>query len=204
MSGNQGQQIKSLKQITTEDLRRMDGQEGLILQGCGGGLQEWVDGINDILTEEGILLDGSRFEEVSVFQHQGLTNLLFPFDGVKLDVGKLAVWRLQTHGQFGGTWLSDYVPNRLGGYLAEQEQRKPSMRLEGRDGNIFSILGRAARLLKGAGQKDQTEEMFRRVTSSGSYGEALHIISEYVDTELSTPAPPAKSQQAKKGKVETL
>ena len=202
MSGNQGQQIKSLKQITTEDLRRMDGQEGLILQGCGGGLQEWVDGINDILTEEGILLDGSRFEEVSVFQHQGLTNLLFPFDGVKLDVGKLAVWRLQTHGQFGGTWLSDYVPNRLGGYLAEQEQRKPSMRLEGRDGNIFSILGRAARLLKGAGQKDQAEEMFRRVTSSGSYGEALHIISEYVDTELSTPAPPAKSQQAKKGKHE--
>ena len=202
MSGNQGQQIKSLKQITTEDLRRMDGQEGLILQGCGGGLREWVDGINDILTEEGILLDGSRFEEVSVFQHQGLTNLLFPFDGVKLDVGKLAVWRLQTHGQFGGTWLSDYVPNRLGGYLAEQEQRKPSMRLEGRDGNIFSILGRAARLLKGAGQKDQAEEMFRRVTSSGSYGEALHIISEYVDTELSTPAPPAKSQQAKKGKHE--
>ena len=204
MSGNQGQQIKSLKQITTEDLRRMDGQEGLILQGCGGGLQEWVDGINDILTEEGILLDGSRFEEVSVFQHQGLTNLLFPFDGVKLDVGKLAVWRLQTHGQFGGTWLSDYVPNRLEGYLAEQEQRKPAMRLEGRDGNMFSILGRAARLLKGAGQKDQAEEMFRRVTSSGSYGEALHIISEYVDTELSTPAPPAKSQQAKKGKVETL
>ena len=202
MSGNQGQQIKSLKQITTEDLRRMDGQEGLILQGCGGGLREWVDGINDILTEEGILLDGSRFEEVSVFQHQGLTNLLFPFDGVKLDVGKLAVWRLQTHGQFGGTWLSDYVPNRLEGYLAEQEQRKPAMRLEGRDGNIFSILGRAARLLKGAGQKDQAEEMFRRVTSSGSYGEALHIISEYVDTELSTPATPAKSQQAKKGKHE--
>ena len=204
MSGNQGQQIKSLKQITTEDLRRMDGQEGLILQGCGGGLREWVDGINDILTEEGILLDGSRFEEVSVFQHQGLTNLLFPFDGVKLDVGKLAVWRLQTHGQFGGTWLSDYDPNRLGGYLAEQEQRKPAMRLEGRDGNMFSILGRASRLLKDAGQKDQAEEMFRRVTSSGSYGEALHIISEYVDTELSTPAPPAKSQQAKKGKVETL
>ena len=196
--------MAEIKRITTEDLRRMDGQEGLILQGCGGGLQEWVDGINDILTEEGILLDGSRFEEVSVFQHQGLTNLLFPFDGVKLDVGKLAVWRLQTHGQFGGTWLSDYVPNRLGGYLAEQEQRKPAMRLEGRDGNIFSILGRAARLLKGAGQKDQAEEMFRRVTSSGSYGEALHIISEYVDTELSTPAPPAKSQQAKKGKVETL
>ena len=88
--------MAEIQQITTDDLRRMDGQEGLILQGCGGDLREWVDGINDLLTEAGILLDGSRFESVSVFQHQELTNLLFPFDGVKLDVGKLATWRLQT------------------------------------------------------------------------------------------------------------
>jgi len=33
------------------------------------------------------------------------------------------MWRLQTHPHFGGTWLSDYVPNRLGGFLQEQEQR---------------------------------------------------------------------------------
>ena len=188
------------KQITTEDLLRMDGQEGLILQGCGGGLQEWVDGINSLLTEAGILMEGSKFESVSTFQHKGLTNLLFPFDGVKLDTGKLAMWRLQTHEQFGGTWLSDYVPNQLGGYLAEPEQKKPSMRLEGQDGNIFSILGQASRLLKDVGQKDQADEMFRRVTSSGSYEEALHIISEYVDTELSGHTSPAKSHQKKKGK----
>ena len=72
--------MAEIQQITTDDLRRMDGQEGLILQGCGGNLREWVDGINDLLTEAGILLDGSRFENVSMFQHQGLTNLLFPFD----------------------------------------------------------------------------------------------------------------------------
>ena len=192
--------MTEIKQITTEDLLRMDGQEGLILQGCGGGLQEWVDGINTLLTEAGILMEGSKFESVSTFQHKGLTNLLFPFDGVKLDTGKLAMWRLQTHEQFGGTWLSDYVPNQLGGYLAEPEQKKPSMRLEGQDGNIFSILGQASRLLKDVGQKDQADEMFRRVTSSGSYEEALHIISEYVDTELSGHTSPAKSHQKKKGK----
>lgn len=192
--------MTEIKQITTEDLLRMDGQEGLILQGCGGDLQEWVDGINSLLTEAGILMEGSKFESVSTFQHKGLTNLLFPFDGVKLDTGKLAMWRLQTHEQFGGTWLSDYVPNQLGGYLAEPEQKKPSMRLEGQDGNIFSILGRASRLLKDVGQKDQADEMFRRVTSSGSYEEALHIISEYVDTELSGHTSPAKSHQKKKGK----
>ena len=192
--------MTEIKQITTEDLLRMDGQEGLILQGCGGGLQEWVDGINSLLTEAGILMEGSKFESVSTFQHKGLTNLLFPFDGVKLDTGKLAMWRLQTHEQFGGTWLSDYVPNQLGGYIAEPEQKKPSMRLEGQDGNIFSILGQASRLLKDVGQKDQADEMFRRVTSSGSYEEALHIISEYVDTELSSHTPPSKSHQKKKGK----
>ena len=192
--------MTEIKQITTEDLLRMDGQEGLILQGCGGGLQEWVDGINSLLTEAGILMEGSKFESFSTFQHKGLTNLLFPFDGVKLDTGKLAMWRLQTHEQFGGTWLSDYVPNQLGGYLAEPEQKKPSMRLEGQDGNIFSILGQASRLLKDVGQKDQADEMFRRVTSSGSYEEALHIISEYVDTELSGHTSPAKSHQKKKGK----
>lgn len=192
--------MTEIKQITTEDLLRMDGQEGLILQGCGGDLQEWVDGINSLLTEAGILMEGSKFESVSTFQHKGLTNLLFPFDGVKLDTGKLAMWRLQTHEQFGGTWLSDYVPNQLGGYLAEPEQKKPSMRLEGQDGNISSILGRASRLLKDVGQKDQADEMFRRVTSSGSYEEALHIISEYVDTELSGHTSPAKSHQKKKGK----
>ena len=113
--------MAELQEITTEELRRMDGQEGLILQGCGGDPQEWMDGINGILTQAGILLDGSRFEAVSVFQHDGLTDLLFPFDGVKLDMGRLAVWRLQTHSQFGGTWLSDYVPNRLGGFIREQE-----------------------------------------------------------------------------------
>ena len=192
--------MAEIKRITTEDLRHMDGQEGLILQGCGGDLQEWVDGINDRLTEAGILLDGSQFESVSVFQHQGLTNLLFPFDGAKLDAGKLAMWRLQTHGQFGGTWLSDYVPNQLGGFTQEQQRQKPKMELLGQDGNIFGVLGRASRLLKEAGQKDQADEMFRRVTSSGSYEEALRIVSEYVDTELSGQVPPLRSQQRKRGK----
>ena len=35
--------------------------------------------------------------------------MLFPFEGVELQMGKLAMWRIQTHGQFGGTWLSDFV-----------------------------------------------------------------------------------------------
>ena len=175
----------------------MNDQEGLILQGCGGDLQEWVDGINELLTQGGILQAGSAWkaEAVRVFQHDGLTNLLFPFDGVQLDVGKLAIWRLQTHAQFGGTWLSDYVPNRLGGFVQEQRPQRPKMELL--DGNIFAILGRASALLKRAGMKDQADEMFQRVTASGSYEQALNIISEYVETELTPPPIHQKSNKKK-------
>lgn len=179
--------MAEIKQITTEDLRQMSEQEGLILQGCGGDLQEWVDGINELFTQADILRAGSAWkaEAVRTFQHDGQTNLLFPFADVSLDVGSLAMWRLQTHEQFGGTWLSDYVPNRLGGFIQEQRPARPKMALVGQDGNIFGILGRASRLLKQAGQSKQADEMFQRVTSSGSYEEALCIISEYVETELS-------------------
>ena len=91
-------------------------------RGCGGEAQEWLDGINDLLTQDGILQNGSRFETVKVFQHDGLNNLLFPFENIQVDMGKLAMWRLQTHGAFGGTWLSDYVPNRLGGFRSARQE----------------------------------------------------------------------------------
>ena len=174
----------NINTITTDDLRGMEGKDGLILQGCGGDLKEWVDGINDMFTEAGILKDGSKFEDVSAFQYGELTCLLYPFEDVKLDIGKLAVWRLQTHENLGGTWLSDFVPNRLGGFIGEPE--KPDCALIGQDGNIFNLVGIAARTLREHGLTDQAKEMKDRVFASGSYGEALCIIGEYVnitDTE---------------------
>ena len=45
----------SIRLISTEQLRRMEDQEGLVLQGCGGDPQEWLDGINEILAQECIL-----------------------------------------------------------------------------------------------------------------------------------------------------
>ena len=112
----------SIKNITTDDLRRMGNSEGLIIQGCGGDLQEWVDGINGLLTQEGILRNGSKFTDCSTFEHDNLTCLLFPFKNVDVDLGRLAIWRLKTHDTFGSTWLSDYVPNRLGGFYGNQQE----------------------------------------------------------------------------------
>lgn len=71
-----------------------------------------------------------------------------------------------------------------------QMTQRPKMKLLGEDGNIFAIMGRASLLLKNAGQSDKAKEMCDRVTASQSYSEALSIVSEYVETELSpTPTP---------------
>ena len=162
----------NINTITAEDLRRMSDKEGLILQGCGGDLTEWVDGINEMLTHAGILKDGCQFENVAAFQHGALTCLLYPFDNVKLDIGKLALWRLQTHEVYGGTWLSDFVPNYLGGFIETPEALadKPDCPLIGADGNIFNLLGIASRTLREHGLKEQAKEMSDRVFASGSYG----------------------------------
>ena len=69
-------------------------------------------------------MEGTEFKHVKSFCHEGLTNLLFPLEDVKLDLGKLAIWRIKSHEMFGGTWLSDYVPNRLGGFLDEAPAQK--------------------------------------------------------------------------------
>ncbi len=113
----------SIKRITAEDLRRMNDSDGLVLQGCGGDLQEWLDGINSLFAEEKLLLNGTKFENIYAFENEGLTNLLFPFnDSAKLDMGRLAIWRLRSHEQFGGTWLSDYVPNRLSDFTEDESE----------------------------------------------------------------------------------
>lgn len=74
---------------------------------------------------------------------------------------------------------------------------RPQMELAGDDGNIFSILGRASRLLKQNGQTEEAKEMFDCVTACHSYDEALCIISEYVETELSPATQLRTSSQTK-------
>ena len=41
-----------IPKISAEDLKKMQDREGLVLQGCGGDLQEWEDGIHQMLAEE--------------------------------------------------------------------------------------------------------------------------------------------------------
>lgn len=65
------------------------------------------------------------------------------------------------------------------------KKNHPKLKLIGHEGNIFSIVADAGRLLSRNGQRKEADEMYDRVFKAGSYHEALGIISEYVETELS-------------------
>ena len=41
-------------------------------------------------------------------------------DKFKIDLGKLAIWRIATHPHWNAKWLSDYVDNYLGGFEGEE------------------------------------------------------------------------------------
>jgi hypothetical protein len=61
------------------------------------------------------------------------------------------------------------------------EKNRPKCPIIGANGNLFNILGLASRTLKDNDMANEAQEMYSRVTSSGSYEEALGIIMEYVE-----------------------
>ena len=75
----------SVKEIKAEELRQKGGEEGIVFQGCGGDAKDWVDGVNQLLKDEKILLGGTKLTECYRFENGGLTNLYFPFGNAKLD-----------------------------------------------------------------------------------------------------------------------
>lgn len=102
-------------------------------------------------------------------------------------------------------WNSEHfrmdILHQIPGLTKQERASRPKLKLLGHDGNIFSVLGDASRLLKQNGQPEAAKEMFDRVTSSPSYEQALAIISEYVETELSKDSD--KSEPVKQGKKNT-
>ena len=130
--------------------------------------------------------NNSKFEDIYSFKSGEITNLLFPLDNADVNIPKLAMWRIGTHEVFGGTWLSDYIDNRLSDKEEvvnneSQEVIKPDCELIGQDSNIFNLMGIAARTLRENGLDEQAKEMIDKVTNSGSYNEALLAISDYVN-----------------------
>ena len=86
--------------------------EYLVWQGCGGPLEDWYNGITNMLIENEIANKNYKMKEMYVFDNNGMICLLTPLE--KLNLSKLAVMRLMWRETFGTMWLSDYIDN---GYL---------------------------------------------------------------------------------------
>jgi hypothetical protein len=50
---------------------------------------------------------------------------------------------------------------------------KPTVKLVGEEGNVFSIIGRVSRVLKKAGQKEKATEFCDRAFQAHTYDEVL-------------------------------
>lgn len=88
-------------------------KEGLVFLGAGGDPNEWINGVSELLSKEGVAESSNsdilwdRF--FLTLTTGGRRDLLFLFKkDSSIDFGKLAMWRLR----FGDcSWLSDYVVN---------------------------------------------------------------------------------------------
>ena len=58
---------------------------------------------------------------------------------------------------------------------------KPFCQLTGEDGNVFAVIGRVSKALKGDGQPDRAKEFGEKAMSCGSYDEVLNLCWDYVD-----------------------
>jgi hypothetical protein len=106
--------IIEIKKISIEEVKELSNdKEFLVIQGCGGDLNEWSDGIADMFTDAGIVPKGFKFKEVYSFKNDKINNMLFSLDDKDINIGKLTIFRLQIREEFGAMWLSDYVNNYL-------------------------------------------------------------------------------------------
>lgn len=150
-----------------------------MLQGCGGDYDEWIDGITNTLKDNGIVPDSFSFDEIYLFEKDGVTNISFALNNKSIDISKLAMFRLKIRNEFGAMWLSDYIDN----YLKDVREvnKKPKAPIVGADGNVFNLIGICSQALKRVGYYDQAKEMTNRVTNSHSYEDALSIMLEYIE-----------------------
>ena len=105
--------------ITNEKLRKAYEGSYYTILGAGGVLQEWKDGYADLLQQRGIgsITEWIEFSGKEMNAEFSLTGnnrypndlhcLAFSLEG--LDVGKLAIFRLQ----MGDSWFDDIVDNNV-------------------------------------------------------------------------------------------
>lgn len=104
----------NIAQVSFSQLKTLPGFSMIVL-GAGGELQDWVNGIAEMLQKEKIVKEQiDTFSSAAVITgnilgSEGRRDLLLTFNpAAEVEVGKLAMWRLR----FGDiSWLEDYTVN---------------------------------------------------------------------------------------------
>jgi len=105
----------SAKEVSfREFVEDIGGKDGLVMLGAGGSINDWINGISAHLAEEGIASSEKPVDLWSgayvMTTSGGRTDLALMFnEDDALNIGKLAMWRLQRGGD--ASWVSDYVVN---------------------------------------------------------------------------------------------
>lgn len=99
-----------INEIKFSDLEKQN-IEGIVLLGCGGNLDEWVNGVTEVLCEEGISTSkkpSDVWNQVFLLTTTNGRRDLVLSGLQNVDIGKLAIWRIG----FGDcSWVSDYLVN---------------------------------------------------------------------------------------------
>jgi hypothetical protein len=61
------------------------------------------------------------------------------------------------------------------------ETKKPKVKLSGKDGNVFNLIGICSKALRAAGQHEAAKLMTAECFKAGSYHEALAVMMKYCD-----------------------
>ena len=91
--------------------------EGIVLRGCEGDLNEWYNGVIGTIVDFGIPCSSSDFNSpYAIVTTGGRIDLVMEFsENCQIDITRLAMWRLS----FGDcSWISDYIDN----YRDQHEQ----------------------------------------------------------------------------------
>jgi hypothetical protein len=112
----------SVQKKTFEEVDKLVGDpktkkhnEAIVFIGTGGDLNEWVDGITGMLTDESIMTPGDEWYHMTTTG--GRHELVMPLPAEGVDLGKMAVWKFK----FGDcSWWSDYRVNYYGQHGAER------------------------------------------------------------------------------------
>jgi len=93
-----------------EYLKEVADHEGIVCLGCGGGIQEWVNGVTQTLIDEKIVDSPEPWKMIhQLTTSGGRIDLSFIMaHSANFNMSKMAIWRLK----FGNcSWVSDYIVN---------------------------------------------------------------------------------------------